>query len=402
MITYNTKIFTTDSEYIKETLRVVRDMYNFISTIVYESGKWEKLQISNIHKLVYEKTRKQFPNTPAQLVVRTERRVFANYQTVKSNKQIISKPLEMKGLSVRLDKRLYNRFTQNSIDLFSSRKNHLQTATFAMYDKLREMFSKYDVSDPEIFERNNVLYISIPFNTPEILSKNEDVLGIDRGIRRLVATSDGLIIKGNEFQRHTRKQNYLKRCLQSKGTKSAKRHLKKVRNKQRHFSDNYCHLVANEILKTDKDILVLENLKKIKVKTSRNKKGFKKKNHNRSFSQIPLYRFQFILTYKAQLLGKRVATVSPFMTSQQDCRGLKNGRRVGCRYYAVDGRQLDADVNAGVNIRNRYLKSSLSTYPTNGSVLVGRAFFNRPIVSAVHRKVSNTNRDNPLRSRGGS
>ena len=91
---------------------------------------------------------------------------------------------------------------------------------------------------------------------------------------------------------------------------------------------------------------------------------------------------QNILTYKAQLVGKQVATVSPHYTSQMDCRGLKSGTRVGCRYVAVDNRQLDADINASVNIANRYLKHPLTRYPDEIR-LRGRLFVNQPIVAGV-------------------
>jgi len=41
-----------------------------------------------------------------------------------------------------------------------------------------------------------------------------------------------------------------------------------------------------------------------------------------------------ILTYKAPLHGKVVETVDPRNTSKDDHRGIKQGKRLGCRYYA--------------------------------------------------------------------
>ena len=64
-----------------------------------------------------------------------------------------------------------------------------------------------------------------------------------------------------------------------------------------------------------------------------------------------------ILTYKAQALGKRVETVPPEYTSQEDCRtSERSGVRRGCRYICNDGIVFDADWNASVNIAKRYLK----------------------------------------------
>lgn len=367
MLCYNTKLITNDKSFLLDTLCQVKELYNFISNIVFNTENYKKLSYKQIHHLVYNNARIQFPNLPAQIIIRLERNVLANYKSVKSNKHTIDKPITCKQPCLQLDKRLYNRFTQTSIDLFSSTRYKLCKATFVLYPKLVELLSKYDVCDPSIFSKNGELYISIKFNVPQPQPKgNDTVLGVDRGIRRLIATSDGLVIKGTEFQKHKRKLHYLKSQLQSKGTKSAKRKLKKLSKKERNFSKNYCHLVVNEILKTDKDIIVLENLKNIKQKTSKHKENnVKRTSHNRMFSQIPLYELERILTYKAQHIGKCVATVSPYMTSQNDCRGYDSGTRSGVRYYTIDGLQLDADINASVNIANRYLKHPISTYPVD-------------------------------------
>ena len=379
MLCYNTKLSTDDKQFLIDTLCQVKELYNFISNIVFNTENYKKLSYKQIHHLVYNKARTQFPNLPAQIVIRLERNVLANYKSVKSNKHNIDKPILCKQPCLQLDKRLFNRFTQTSIDLFSSTRYKLCKATFVLYPKLVELFSKYEVCYPALFVKNNELYISIKFNVPSPLSKgNDTVLGVDRGIRRLIATSDGLVIKGTEFQKHKRKLHYLKSQLQSKGTKSAKRKLKKLSKKERNFSKNYCHLIVNEILKTDKDIIVLENLKNIKRNTSKYKENnLKRTSHNRMFSQIPLYELERILTYKAQHIGKCVATVSPYMTSQNDCRGYESGTRSGCRYYTLDGLQLDADVNASVNIANRYINHLTATYPLQ-VVYVSRLLINKP------------------------
>ena len=50
-----------------------------------------------------------------------------------------------------------------------------------------------------------------------------------------------------------------------------------------------------------------------------------------------------------------VVTVNPEYTSQNDCKGLNQGKRQGKIYYGIDNVQLDADINASVNIANRHL-----------------------------------------------
>ena len=50
------------------------------------------------------------------------------------------------------------------------------------------------------------------------------------------------------------------------------------------------------------------------------------------------------------MAGKKTIDVNPWMTSQNDCRGLKRGERKGGLYIGVDGVFLNADINAACNI----------------------------------------------------
>ena len=122
---------------------------------------------------------------------------------------------------------------------------------------------------------------------------------------------------------------------------------------------------------TDASIIVLEDLTKIKKKTSRNSEGYKRVKHNNALSQIPFYEFKRILTYKAPLYGKQVETVSPMYTSQMDCRtNNRDGERRGRRYICVDGVVFDSDWNAAVNIGQRSNHPVSSKLPIEGQLVI--------------------------------
>lgn len=60
------------------------------------------------------------------------------------------------------------------------------------------------------------------------------------------------------------------------------------------------------------------------------------------------------MTYKALHKGKRVETVSPFLTSQKDCiTGKQDGKRQNRRYYSSTGKVFDSDWNAAINIASK-------------------------------------------------
>ena len=140
-----------------------------------------------------------------------------------------------------------------------------------------------------------------------------------------------------------------------------------MKQKEKNKNKNQTHLIANEILKTNCDTIVLENLKGIKAK----KHKFQNKH---SIAQVPLFELRRILTYKAENTGKTVTLVSPAYTSQIDSfSGIKEGVRRGCRFYAKSGIVYDADLNAARNIGNR------SKLPVSyGNILDGQASVNTP------------------------
>ena len=247
---------------------------------------------------------------------------------------------------------------------------------FITYPQVEKMFNFYVPKDPLLFIRDSRVFLSVPFEALEQPITNDISIGVDMGVKRLFVTSEGNAFKDTQYLSERRKVRYLKSKLQEKKSKSAKRHLKKLRRRERHLSNDMCHRATNALLNsTDASIIVLEDLSKIKQSTSKTKEGYKRKKHNNMLSQVPFYQFKEMLTYKAQLRGKRVETVSPTYTSQTDSRSNKrDGIRQGCRYICSDGIVLDADWNASVNIAKRGNHPTSIVLPIDGGLttLVGR------------------------------
>lgn len=362
MKTYNTRlIFENEEDYLhwKNLLETSMSAYNDISKMIFDSKI--SLGLTKVHSLVYEPIREKYPTIPAQSVIRMYKDAISNLRSCKRK----SCPVR-NNPSMRLDKRLYSKLTPTSISLPSSKRNKRVTVKFQTYDKFNELASLYTMADPLIFMKNNEIWLSVTFNVPSKPVVDETYLGVDLGIRRIFTTSDGLSYKGKELNSIKRRIRYNRRKLQSKGTKSAKRKLKKLAHKEKNVNKNCTHLICNKILDTDKSVIVLEDLKGIKQKTSKTKEGFNRKSHNNRFSQVPFFMIKEILTYKATHVGKRVESVSPSYTSQIDCvTGKRDGQRKGCRYYASSGLVYDADWNAAINIRNRKHSTSFDT-PIDG------------------------------------
>lgn len=368
MISYNTVLTAKsqdDLDSLKQLLEYHKLAFNQASEIQF---KQKTNSIIVLHSKFYSKFRKSQPLIPSQVVIRGEQECLSAYRSIKSNKHKISKPLIKKRLSMRLDKRLYIKS-----DLFTIRittTNKRKTFNFIVYPRLKELLEKYGHQDPFLYEDNGKIYISFCFdNKPKEKLKQKLALGVDLGIRRASAMSDGRIIIDKKFNAGKRILRFNKRKLQAKGTKAARKHLNRLRHKEYFKNKNQTHLIANEILKTNADTICLENLKGIKAK----KNKFQNKN---AISQVPLFELRRIITYKAENQGKTILLVNPYNTSKTDSvTGKIEGIRKGCRFYAKSGLVYDSDLNAAQNIAKR------SKLPVScGNILDGQASIIRLIV----------------------
>ena len=366
MITYNAKLTASfeDMKLIMDLMEEYRIVVNKASEMQFKNGF---KSITEIHKAFYYLAREDHSDFPSQMVIKAEQESLSTYRAIKSNKHKIKKCFKKKNLSIRLDKRLFSK-TSNKNKIKITTKEGRKTFSIALYSKLKGLMNTYEYVDPLIFVRDGELFISLTFNTTKEPQKESLCLGVDLGIRRVAACSDGRLIIDKKFNADKRKLRYLKSKLKSKGTKSANKHLNKLRNKEKNKNKNQTHLVANEILKTNANIIALENLKGIKAKK------YKTQNKN-AISQVPFFELRRVLTYKAINIGKHVCLVSPAYTSQIDnVSGIKEGDRKGCRFYAKSGLIYDADINAAINIARR------SKHPISiGNFLDGLGVVNRPI-----------------------
>jgi IS605 OrfB family transposase len=374
--TYNVLLNPDEATY-KHWAQLLRDTagaYNLCIDLL--SDRMTLLNIRSVHCTCYHKVRNAFPELPSQSVIRAQKEAMSALRSKNSNQHDGLMP-EKKALSTTLDKRMYSRLTENSIALCGGEKNKRVTVPFVTYPKLMDMFHKYKPCDPVIFMRNDKLYLSIPFNLPEVPLQNDNSVGVDLGIKRLFTTSEGFAFRDKEYLKHRRKIRYMKRCLRSNGTKSARRHLRKIRHKELNLSKEMQYRAVNTLLRsTDASILVLEDLSKIKQTTKKGTNGCMRKRHNNMISQVPFYGFKTKLEAKAPLYGKKVETVNPAFTSQQDCRtGKKTGTRRGCRYYCKDKKVFDADWNAALNIAKKGKHPYSNLLPVDGGLrfLNGRA-----------------------------
>ncbi len=374
---YNSRLIfenPEDFQKVYDFLVAQRDCVNEAYKVCFDL---KQLSIVELHHKFYNSYLKNH-HVPAQMVIRSYKEALGSYRSMRSNKHKKSIPVK-KNLSIRLDKRIYT-LKGSTLRLTTLEKR--VNAKIELYPRLSEMLDKQDPSDPLIFEKNGEIWVSLSFESVEPKFTPKLAVGVDLGVRRLAATSEGNLFIDKKFNGRVRKIKHNKKALQKKGTKSARRKKRKMGKKESRMKRAMLHSLSNQILNTPANVLVLEDLKKIK---------FKKKGRPGS-KQTGFYELRRILTYKAPLVGKRVVTVSPYYTSQIDSlSGKREGERKGTRFYqdSKNGNNvLDADLNAACNIAFRYSGSKIGAkLPVSWRTpLDGQAVVNQPIAFKSNEK----------------
>ncbi|GAC1349475.1 MAG: hypothetical protein NVSMB27_22960 [Ktedonobacteraceae bacterium] len=204
------------------------------------------------------------------------------------------------------------------------------------------------------------LHVVVSLPSPDI-SPSSDVIGVDLGLNRPAVTSEHVFLGERRWKEQERRIFRLKRKLAAKGTRSAKRHLKKLSGKLFRQRRDHDHVLSKRIVQNapQGSTIVLENLTHIRAtsKIGRGKQDktvdLKRRLHSWSFAQ-----FHSFLTYKAEARGIRVEKIDPRHTSQTCSRcGFQhryNRRSQSLFHCRSCGYQLNADYNASKNIRDKF------------------------------------------------
>lgn len=221
-----------------------------------------------------------------------------------------------------------------------------------------------------------VLRLHFETSDPCVVSTGKGV-GLDRGIRHPVVASNNLFLGNPFWKEHERKLLSLRSKLQSKGTKSAKRKLKKISGRLRRFKVDCDRNVAKQIVSSlnPGDTIVIENLTNIRERTGKKRQNIKRNRAN--IGRWSFKRLENSLTNLAELHGNSIEKIDPRYTSQTcSVCGLakKSNRKSQSLYLCECGNRLNADLNASRNIVNLWLSATceMSGPPVN-----------RPIVAPV-------------------
>lgn len=198
------------------------------------------------------------------------------------------------------------------------------------------------------------LLVSVEMPSP---AKQEPVgvLGVDLGIVNLAVDSDGEVFSGGQVKKVRLRRATARATFQKRGSRSARRHLKRMAGRERRFQQWVNHNVSRRLIdKARRQALsvAIEDLKGLGKRKETAVKPVRKALGGWAFFQLR----QFI-TYKGELAGVCVDTVTAAYSSQT-CSACghceKANRKTRERFVCVScGHDLPADENAARVIRAR-------------------------------------------------
>ncbi len=223
--------------------------------------------------------------------------------------------------------------------------------------RLLEQSISFDSAD--LIYRKGRFWLHMVVTIPEAeFVPNGDVVGVDCGITRPAVASNNQFFGKCSWKNTERRYFRLKRALQSKGSDSAKRHLKKLAHKVSRFRLNCDHVVSRQLVQSVSPgtTIVIEKLKEIRSTTKQRSQQQRRAMHQWSFNRL-----RDLLVYKAEECGCAVIGVDPRCTSQRCSLSghiHRSNRRSQSRFKCRNcGFELNADLNGSRNIAVKYLAS---------------------------------------------
>lgn len=202
-----------------------------------------------------------------------------------------------------------------------------------------------------IYHKGNLflcLVVELPDGTPV---NPKGSLGVDMGIVNIATDSDGNTFSGKQIDIVREKTTALKAKLQSCGSKSAKRHLKKISGREARFKRNTNHIISKKIVQLAKDTcrsIALEDLKGF------NGRQTVRKAQRERFGKWAFDQLRNFIEYKAKIVGIPVVLIDPRNTSRRcsHCGHIaKANRKSQSEFVCIHcGFSLNADENAAKNI----------------------------------------------------
>lgn len=324
-----------------ETLERANAACNWISQQAFAQSACSQ---SALHKLTYYAAREEF-GLGAQMAVRCIGKVLDGYALDKKRQRTF-KPHG----AITYDNRILNwRLETQQVSIWTL-GGRIKVAFTAGASHLELL--KFQQGESDLVYRNGKFYLYATCDIPDATPIDpEGFLGADMGVTNILSDSDGTVYSARHLLNVRHRHRRLRKKLQSKGTKSAKRRLKQLSGKERRFATDVNHCISKHLVQRAKGTrrgIALEDLTHIRERVTVQRRR-RDQLHSWAFAQL-----RACITYKAQQAGVPVVFVDARYTSQQ-CSACghtsRSNRPTQATFNCTScGFVSHADVNAAINI----------------------------------------------------
>ena len=345
--TLKIKLVPTTEQFNKlvETMKRFNSACNFISQLVFDSKTYGQI---GIHKICYYEVRERF-GLSSQMAVRAIGKVSESY---------------------KVNKKTFHTFHDTGAMVYDQRIlsfDGLEIASLLTLDGRVKvpmvlgdyhqglLYGKRVRGQADLILQDGVFYLLLVVDLPEPPKIDvKEFLGVDLGVVNIATTSDGKEYSGSAVRGIRYRHVALRKKLQKKGTKSAKRLLKKRRRKEQRFATDVNHCISKQIVSVAKDNehgIAMEDLGGIRERLT------VRKAQRRELSSWAFAQLRQFVTYKAVLAGVEIQFVDPRNTSRTctKCDNIdKKNRKTQSHFECTAcGFVANADINAAINISRR-------------------------------------------------
>lgn len=284
------------------TLERVNGACAWLADRAFELKSADKLKLQGLY---YRDLRERF-GLSSQMAVRAISKVVEAYKRDRTRK-----PTFRPHGAIAYDQRILSFKAMDRVSLLTLSGRILVPYVAGGYHRAR-LEGARGQSDLVLRKGKWFLYVTVevPDGSP---IDPEGWLGVDLGIRNLAVDSDGEAHSGAAVESTRQRQQRLRGMLQPVGTKSAKRHLKKLSGKEARFRSHTNHCISKQIVAKAKGTgrgIAVEDLTGIRERAT------VRKCQRAMHSGWAFFQLRAFLSYKAAIAGVKLVAVDPRNTSR--------------------------------------------------------------------------------------
>lgn len=331
---------------LRATVERFNEAADWLAGQAFEAKVSNKIELQRTH---YHALRERF-GLSAQMAVRAIAQVCEAYKRDKAKR-----PKFRKHAAMPFDQRMMSFKGVDRVSLLTLTGRVI--VPFVMGKYQQERFTAAKGQADLVLRKDGKWFLLVTVDLPEgAPTPTTDFLGVDLGIVNLATDSDGNTYSGEAVETVRRRHHRNRRRLQKKGTRGAKKRLRKLSGREARFRKAENHRISKAIVAHAKDTdrgIALEDLKGIRDRVTVGKRQ-RARHAGWSFWQL-----RSCIEYKARLAGVFVVAVDPRNTSRTchvcghcEKANRKSQSEFACRHC---GHSTNADLNAALNLRDRGL-----------------------------------------------